>query len=159
MAITKFDQFDFLIDIVPRDDLKPPKRQVGTQRTLLLLLLFSKKKKVKSSKKPGWLRVIQRQEELNASPLLGAWRCCKHPWLEARGKASKGFQSDVCSVLPPLNAHSITINTKSPHGHPGHNTHLVLRHSDPQCVSPGHFFSTAALAQHPQVTACYRISD
>ncbi|XP_031179235.1 nuclear transcription factor Y subunit gamma isoform X2 [Sander lucioperca] len=27
MAITKFDQFDFLIDIVPRDDLKPPKRQ------------------------------------------------------------------------------------------------------------------------------------
>lgn len=33
MAITKFDQFDFLIDIVPRDDLKPPKRQVG-QRTL-----------------------------------------------------------------------------------------------------------------------------
>ncbi|KAF0024798.1 hypothetical protein F2P81_023600 [Scophthalmus maximus] len=28
MAITKFDQFDFLIDIVPRDDLKPPKRQM-----------------------------------------------------------------------------------------------------------------------------------
>lgn len=32
MAITKFDQFDFLIDIVPRDDLKPPKRQVGGKR-------------------------------------------------------------------------------------------------------------------------------
>lgn len=32
MAITKFDQFDFLIDIVPRDDLKPPKRQVGELR-------------------------------------------------------------------------------------------------------------------------------
>ena len=29
MAITKFDQFDFLIDIVPRDELKPPKRQVN----------------------------------------------------------------------------------------------------------------------------------
>ena len=29
MAITKFDQFDFLIDIVPRDELKPPKRQVS----------------------------------------------------------------------------------------------------------------------------------
>lgn len=28
MAITKFDQFDFLIDIVPRDELKPAKRQV-----------------------------------------------------------------------------------------------------------------------------------
>lgn len=27
MAISKFDQFDFLIDIVPRDELKPPKRQ------------------------------------------------------------------------------------------------------------------------------------
>uniref|UniRef100_A0A8D2D6Z0 Nuclear transcription factor Y subunit gamma n=1 Tax=Sciurus vulgaris TaxID=55149 RepID=A0A8D2D6Z0_SCIVU len=27
MAITKFDQFDFLIDIFPRDELKPPKRQ------------------------------------------------------------------------------------------------------------------------------------
>lgn len=32
MAITKFDQFDFLIDIVPRDDIKP-KREEGTQRT------------------------------------------------------------------------------------------------------------------------------
>uniref|UniRef100_A0A0L8H789 Nuclear transcription factor Y subunit gamma n=1 Tax=Octopus bimaculoides TaxID=37653 RepID=A0A0L8H789_OCTBM len=30
MAITKFDQFDFLIDIVPRDELKPPKRQKDT---------------------------------------------------------------------------------------------------------------------------------
>lgn len=29
MAITKFDQFDFLIDIVPRDELKPAKRQVN----------------------------------------------------------------------------------------------------------------------------------
>lgn len=28
MAITKYDMFDFLIDIVPRDDLKPSKRQV-----------------------------------------------------------------------------------------------------------------------------------
>lgn len=28
MAISKFDQFDFLIDIVPRDELKPTKRQV-----------------------------------------------------------------------------------------------------------------------------------
>lgn len=27
MAITKYDQFDFLIDIVPRDELKPVKRQ------------------------------------------------------------------------------------------------------------------------------------
>lgn len=27
MAITKYDQFDFLIDIVPRDELKPQKRQ------------------------------------------------------------------------------------------------------------------------------------
>lgn len=31
MAITKFDQFDFLIDIVPRDELKPPKRQVSKE--------------------------------------------------------------------------------------------------------------------------------
>ena len=28
MAITKYDQFDFLIDIVPREELKPVKRQV-----------------------------------------------------------------------------------------------------------------------------------
>lgn len=33
MAITKFDQFDFLIDIVPRDDIKPAKREDGTTRT------------------------------------------------------------------------------------------------------------------------------
>ena len=29
MAISKFDQFDFLIDIVPRDELKPAKRAVS----------------------------------------------------------------------------------------------------------------------------------
>lgn len=28
MAVAKYDQFDFLIDIVPRDELKPQKRQV-----------------------------------------------------------------------------------------------------------------------------------
>ncbi|PVD23614.1 hypothetical protein C0Q70_16887 [Pomacea canaliculata] len=33
MAISKFDQFDFLIDIVPRDELKPAKRQEETVRT------------------------------------------------------------------------------------------------------------------------------
>lgn len=33
MAITKFDQFDFLIDIVPRDDIKVSKpREDGTIR-------------------------------------------------------------------------------------------------------------------------------
>lgn len=34
MAITKFDQFDFLIDIVPRDDLKPPKRQDDVRQSV-----------------------------------------------------------------------------------------------------------------------------
>ncbi|KAJ3608618.1 hypothetical protein NHX12_023150 [Muraenolepis orangiensis] len=34
MAITKFDQFDFLIDIVPRDDLKPPKRQEEARQSV-----------------------------------------------------------------------------------------------------------------------------
>ncbi|CAG2062001.1 unnamed protein product, partial [Timema podura] len=34
MAITKFDQFDFLIDIVPRDEIKPSKsRDETTVRT------------------------------------------------------------------------------------------------------------------------------
>ncbi|KAJ8925348.1 hypothetical protein NQ315_009178 [Exocentrus adspersus] len=34
MAITKYDQFDFLIDIVPRDDIKPTKaREEGAQRS------------------------------------------------------------------------------------------------------------------------------
>lgn len=37
MAITKFDQFDFLIDIVPRDELKPPKRQEEGVRTTAML--------------------------------------------------------------------------------------------------------------------------
>ncbi|XP_065648118.1 nuclear transcription factor Y subunit gamma isoform X2 [Hydra vulgaris] len=32
MAITKYDQFDFLIDIVPREELKPVKRQEDTLR-------------------------------------------------------------------------------------------------------------------------------
>ncbi|XP_053563197.1 nuclear transcription factor Y subunit gamma isoform X1 [Bombina bombina] len=34
MAITKFDQFDFLIDIVPRDELKPPKRQEDVRQAV-----------------------------------------------------------------------------------------------------------------------------
>ncbi|PNJ89709.1 NFYC isoform 11 [Pongo abelii] len=34
MAITKFDQFDFLIDIVPRDELKPPKRQEDVRQSV-----------------------------------------------------------------------------------------------------------------------------
>ncbi|GBN21498.1 Nuclear transcription factor Y subunit gamma [Araneus ventricosus] len=33
MAITKYDQFDFLIDIVPREELKPPKRAEENVRT------------------------------------------------------------------------------------------------------------------------------
>ena len=36
MAITKYDQFDFLIDIVPRDEMKPTaKRQEDTLRSSL----------------------------------------------------------------------------------------------------------------------------
>lgn len=40
MAITKFDQFDFLIDIVPRDELKPPKRQVRHKNDCFLVCPF-----------------------------------------------------------------------------------------------------------------------
>lgn len=29
MAIAKYDQFDFLIDIVPREDIKPARREDG----------------------------------------------------------------------------------------------------------------------------------
>ncbi|KAB1268789.1 Nuclear transcription factor Y subunit gamma [Camelus dromedarius] len=40
MAITKFDQFDFLIDIVPRDELKPPKRQRQAATVVPLRIAF-----------------------------------------------------------------------------------------------------------------------
>lgn len=40
MAITKFDQFDFLIDIVPRDELKPPKRQVRAKESVHVCSLY-----------------------------------------------------------------------------------------------------------------------
>ena len=33
MAITKYDQFDFLIDIVPRDEIKPMKKENETKTT------------------------------------------------------------------------------------------------------------------------------
>lgn len=34
MAITKYDQFDFLIDIVPRDEIKPTRiKEEGVVRT------------------------------------------------------------------------------------------------------------------------------
>ena len=32
MAITKYDQFDFLIDIVPRDEIKPSKVREESSR-------------------------------------------------------------------------------------------------------------------------------
>lgn len=44
MAITKYDQFDFLIDIVPRDELKPAKKEdnkggavIGEQVRLIII--------------------------------------------------------------------------------------------------------------------------
>lgn len=40
MAITKFDQFDFLIDIVPRDELKPAKRQVNINPYWFIQIYF-----------------------------------------------------------------------------------------------------------------------
>lgn len=99
--------------------------------------------------------MILSKEALCATPVLGAWRCCKHPWLEAGGKASEGFQSDVCSVLLPLNIYSVTtINTESPHWHPEHSTHPA-----PRRVSPGYVSSPAELTQHSEVAAFYCISD
>uniref|UniRef100_A0A8C4TSI9 Nuclear transcription factor Y subunit gamma n=1 Tax=Falco tinnunculus TaxID=100819 RepID=A0A8C4TSI9_FALTI len=41
MAITKFDQFDFLIDIVPRDELKPPKRQLDILKVICEQVTFN----------------------------------------------------------------------------------------------------------------------
>jgi len=34
LAISKFDQFDFLIDIVPRDEIKPPKKETSAQQSI-----------------------------------------------------------------------------------------------------------------------------
>jgi nuclear transcription factor Y gamma len=34
MAISKYDQFDFLIDIVPRDEIKPTKKEEKTTTVL-----------------------------------------------------------------------------------------------------------------------------
>jgi nuclear transcription factor Y gamma len=46
MAITKYDQFDFLIDIVPRDELKPAKKEetkttslMGSDQVCILFIL------------------------------------------------------------------------------------------------------------------------
>ena len=36
MAITKYDQFDFLIDIVPRDELKPVKKEDNKTATAVV---------------------------------------------------------------------------------------------------------------------------
>ena len=53
MAITKFDQFDFLIDIVPRDELKPPKRQVSWERIAALEKEMATHSSVLSRRVPG----------------------------------------------------------------------------------------------------------
>ncbi|XP_055512092.1 nuclear transcription factor Y subunit gamma isoform X1 [Leucoraja erinacea] len=68
MAITKFDQFDFLIDIVPRDELKPPKRQLQMLQRMAVEQVFlgiirkmqdhfipKRKKDSKGSKRRPWL--------------------------------------------------------------------------------------------------------
>lgn len=95
MAITKFDQFDFLIDIVPRDDLKPPKRQVRKSEDL---------QAVKIDPFFFFLGIYEEKKVL----CLAAWGRCKHPWLEAGCKVWEGFQSDVCSALLPLSLHNQT---------------------------------------------------
>jgi hypothetical protein len=41
MAVAKYDQFDFLIDIVPRDELKPQKRQVKCDKGFLHSIIRS----------------------------------------------------------------------------------------------------------------------
>lgn len=45
MAIAKYDQFDFLIDIVPREDIKPVKREEGqrgnSDQAIFFLIFFS----------------------------------------------------------------------------------------------------------------------
>ena len=43
MAITKYDQFDFLLDIVPRDDIKPPTPSAKSKQQKVQLILQKKK--------------------------------------------------------------------------------------------------------------------
>jgi nuclear transcription factor Y gamma len=40
LAISKFDQFDFLIDIVPREEIKPPTKKVSFLFSLIILFFF-----------------------------------------------------------------------------------------------------------------------
>lgn len=100
MAITKFDQFDFLIDIVPRDDLKPPKRQVRKREELQAV-------KIDRCLQYIYFYILQRLWREECAVLcLAAWGRCKHPWLEAGCWVCEGFQSDVCSALLPLSLHN-----------------------------------------------------
>ncbi|XP_048849354.1 nuclear transcription factor Y subunit gamma isoform X4 [Brienomyrus brachyistius] len=66
MAITKFDQFDFLIDIVPRDELKPPKRQEEVRQSVApaepVQYYFT------LAQQPGAVQVQSQQQGQTATP-------------------------------------------------------------------------------------------
>ena len=75
MAITKFDQFDFLIDIVPRDELKPPKRQVRNTATHTHTHTVEHLQNVE----PLHVRIRKPEKDQGAMGTSAArWRC-KHP--------------------------------------------------------------------------------
>lgn len=105
MAITKFDQFDFLIDIVPRDDLKPPKRQVGKWDTDRIVMTSKKQVSIKCFASMLKSKIIWSLFS-EAFSLLANWGCCKHPWLEADVETAKAFSrmfaASHCLWLPAI---------------------------------------------------------
>ncbi|XP_065061942.1 nuclear transcription factor Y subunit gamma-like isoform X2 [Rhopilema esculentum] len=72
LAITKYDQFDFLIDIVPRDELKPQKRQ-GTmvpeqvQYYLQLAQMQQSQPQIIQIQPPDHQQQQQQQQHVQAS--------------------------------------------------------------------------------------------
>ncbi|KPP59880.1 hypothetical protein Z043_122164 [Scleropages formosus] len=98
MAITKFDQFDFLIDIVPRDELKPPKRQVSGGRASLIGCIAGTFSRLSVGGEGLW----GLQQEVEA----------QYPHRQPEGAVNildwklirdgQSFQSDVCSVRLPM---------------------------------------------------------
>jgi len=65
MAITKYDQFDFLIDIVPRDELKPAKKEetktsIGTEQVQYYLQLAQQNQAALQQTAGGGVQIIQQ---------------------------------------------------------------------------------------------------
>lgn len=87
MAVTKYDQFDFLIDIVPRDEIKQSKAHNDAQRAAM-----------NSDQVHYYFQLAQQQQQATAN----------------QGVQSSGTTAQPIQIVQPTSGQIQTINIGSP---------------------------------------------